>query len=72
MRSAGKGTIYMKTLKQMDNRELFCILSGEGDIVQQTLLKNILWNYKKKHPDLVGNLDEMDLAAIVAEMTAEA
>ncbi len=72
MRRAGKGTIYMKTLKQMDNRELFCILSGEGDIVQQTLLKNILRNYKKKHPDLVGNLDEMDLAAIVAEMTAEA
>ena len=62
----------MKTLKQMDNRELFCILSGEGDIVQQTLLKNILRNYKKKHPNLVGNLDEMDLAAIVAEMTAEA
>ena len=72
MRSAGKETIYMKTLKQMDNRELFCILSGEGDIVQQTLLKNILRNYKKKHPNLVGNLDEMDLAAIVAEMTAEA
>ena len=62
----------MKTLKQMDNRELFCILSGEGDIVQQTLLKNILRNYKKKHPELVGNFDEMDLAAIVAEMTAEA
>lgn len=72
MRRAGKGTIYMKTLKQMDNRELFCVLSGEGDIVQQTLLKNILRNYKKKHPELVGNLDEMDLAAIVAEMTAEA
>ena len=72
MRRAGKGTIYMKTLKQMDNRELFCVLSGEGDIVQQTLLKNILRDYKKKHPELVGNLDEMDLAAIVAEMTAEA
>ncbi len=61
----------MKTLKQMNNRELFCVLTGDGDIMQQTMLKNLLRDYKEKHPDQVGRFGELDLTAIVAEMTAE-
>ena len=61
----------MKTLKQMNNRELFCVLTGDGDIMQQTLLKNLLRAYKEKHPEKVGRFGEMDLTAIVAEMAAE-
>ncbi len=70
-RGAGKEPEYMKTLKQMNNRELFCVLTGDGDIMQQTLLKNLLRDYKKKYPDKVGQFGEMDLTAIVAEMTSE-
>ena len=61
----------MKTLKQMNNRELFCVLTGDGDIMQQTMLKDLLRNYKEKYPDKVGRFGEIDLAGIVAEMTAE-
>ena len=60
----------MKALREMNNRELFCLLTGEGDIVQQTLLKDILLAYKEKHPEKVGRFGEVDLAAIVSEMTA--
>ena len=59
----------MKTLREMNNRELFCLLTGEGEIVQQTMLRNIILAYKKKYPEKVGHFGEMDLAAIVAEMT---
>lgn len=61
----------MKSLKEMDNRELFCILTGEGEIVQQTMLKNLILAYKAKYPERVGQFGEMDLAAIVAEMSEE-
>lgn len=61
----------MKTLKQMSSRELFCVLTGDGDIMQQTMLKKLLRDYKEKHPEKVGRFGEIDLAAIVAEMTAE-
>ena len=62
----------MKSLREMDNRELFCVLTGDGDIIQQTMLRNIITEYKAKYPDKVGQFGEMDLAAIVAEMSAEA
>ena len=61
----------MKPLRKMDNRELFCILAGDGDIVQQAMLRNIIQEYKAKYPEKVGHFGEMDLSAIVAEMTAE-
>ena len=61
----------MKTLKEMDNRELFCVLTGDGEIMQQTVLRNLILQYKKKHPEKVGRFGEMDLAAIVAEMSEE-
>jgi len=61
----------MKALKEMNNRELFGVLTGDGEIVQQTMLKNLIRDYKAKHPEMVGHLGEVDLAAIVAEMTAE-
>ena len=60
-----------KALKEMNNRELFGVLTGDGEIVQQTMLKNLIWAYKAKHPEMVGKLGEMNLAAIVAEMSAD-
>ncbi len=60
----------MKSLREMDNRELFCVLTGDGDIIQQTMLRNIIMEYKAKYPEKVGQFGEMDLAAIVAEMSA--
>lgn len=63
--------IAIKTLREMNNRELFCLLTGEGEIIQQTMLRNIILAYKKKHPEKVGHFGEMDLAAIVAEMNEE-
>ena len=61
----------MKSLREMDNRELFCVLTGDGDIIQQTMLRNLIMEYKAKYPEKVGQFGEMDLAAIVAEMSAE-
>ncbi len=61
----------MKTLKEMNNRELFCVLTGDGEIVQQTMLRNLIRAYKAKYPEKVGCFGEMDLAAIVAEMTED-
>ena len=61
----------MKSLLEMNNRELFCVLTGDGDIVQQTMLRQLILNYKAKYPEKVGHFGEMDLSAIVAEMAAE-
>lgn len=61
----------MKSLREMTSRELFCVLTGDGEIVQQTMLRNIIIAYKEKYPEKVGHFGEMDLAAIVAEMTEE-
>ena len=61
----------MKSIKEMNSCELFCLLTGDGDAVQQAMLKQILLDYKAKYPEKVGHFGEMDLAAIVKEMTAE-
>ena len=61
----------MKSIKEMNSRELFCLLTGDGDAVQQAMLKQILLDYKAKYPEKGGHFGEMDLAAIVKEMTAE-
>ncbi len=61
----------MKSLKEMNNRELFCILTGDGEVVQQVMLKNLIQEYKKKYPEKEGQFGEMDLSAIVAEMSDE-
>lgn len=53
----------------MTNRELFCLLTGDGDVVQQAMLRQFILGYKKKYPDKVGHFGEMDLKAIVAEMS---
>ena len=39
--------------------------------VNRKQLKQILLDYKAKYPEKVGHFGEMDLAAIVKEMTAE-
>ncbi len=59
----------MKPLTEMNNRELFCILTGDGEVFQQLMLKNIINDYKAKYPDKIGQFGEIDLSAIVAEMT---
>lgn len=59
----------MKALSEMNNRELFCVLTGDQDVIRQAKLKNLILAYREKHPEKVGE-GEMDLAAIVAEMTA--
>jgi hypothetical protein len=59
----------MKPLKEMTSRELFCLLTGDGDAMQQAMLKELILAYKAKYPEKVGHFGEMDLAAIVAEMT---
>ena len=61
----------MKSIKEMNSRELFCLLTGDGDAVQQAMLKQILLDYKAKYPEKVGHFGEMDLVAIVKEMTAD-
>ena len=61
----------MKSLREMNTRELFCVLTGDGEIVQQTMLKNIILAYKEKYPEKVGRFGELDLSAIVAEMADE-
>ena len=59
----------MKPLTEMNNRELFCVLTGDGEIIQQTMLKELILAYKKKYPERVGKFGEVDLSAIVKEMT---
>ncbi len=61
----------MKKLTEMNNRELFCVLTGDGEIVQQSMLKELILAYKAKYPEKVGHFGEMDLSAIVKEMMAE-
>ena len=61
----------MKTLKEMNNRELFCVLTGDGEDMEAALPANPNLQYKKKYPEKVGRFGEMDLAAIVAEMSEE-
>ena len=60
-----------KKLSEMTNRELFCVLTGDRDVLRQARLQNLILAYRKKHPERVGE-GELDLAAIVAEMEAEA
>ena len=59
----------MKSLKEMTSRELFCLLTGDGEVMQQAMLRDIILAYKAKYPKKVGHFGEMDLAEIVAEMT---
>ena len=59
----------MKPLTEMSSRELFCLLTGDGDVVQQAMLKNLILSYKSKYPEKVGQFGEMDLRRIVLEMT---
>lgn len=59
----------MKSLKEMNNLELFCILTGDGEVVQQMMLKDILQRYKEKYPEKLEQFNTIDLAAIVAEMS---
>ena len=57
-------------LTEMNNRELFCVLTGDRGVLLQARLQNLIRDYKRKHPEKVGKLGEVDLSAIVAEMSA--
>ncbi len=61
----------MKALTEMNNRELFCVLTGDKGVLPQAQLQDIIHRYKRKYPERAGKFGEMDLSAIVAEMTAE-
>lgn len=61
----------MKNLNEMNNRELFCVLTGDRGVLAQAQLQDLILRYKKKYPEKVGQLGEVDLSAIVAEMSAE-
>ena len=37
----------MKALTEMNNRELFCLLAGDDNIVQQAKLKEIILAYRQ-------------------------
>ena len=58
----------MKALTEMDNRELFCVLTGDRGVVPQAMLQNMIRAYKQKYPERVGQIGEVDLSAIVKEM----
>ncbi len=58
----------MKSLTEMDNRELFCVLTGDRGVVPQAMLQNMIRAYQKKYPEKVGQIGEVDLSAIVREM----
>ena len=62
----------MKALTEMTNRELFCVLTGDRGVLAQAQLQNLILRYKEKYPEKVGKLGEVDLSAIVAEMSGEA
>lgn len=55
-----------KSFLEMSNRELFCILAGDGDIMAQTLLKKMIREFMKKYPDR-----EADLSTMVKVMAEE-
>ncbi len=59
----------MKALTEMTNRELFCVLTGDRGVLQQAQLQELIVRYKARHPEKVGQLGEVDLSAIVAEMS---
>ena len=61
----------MKTLSEMNNRELFCVLTGDKGVVPQAMLQNMIRAYKARHPEKAGKIGEVDLSAIVAEMASE-
>lgn len=61
----------MKNLNEMNNRELFCVLTGDRGVLAQAQLQDLILRYKEKYPEKVGQLGEVDLSAIVAEMSAE-
>ena len=59
-----------KKLSEMTERELFCVLTGDRDVLRQARLQEMILAYRKKHPESVGT-GAVDLTAIVAEMSAE-
>ena len=45
----------MKSIKEMNSRELFCLLTGDGDAVQQAMLEQMLLGDQGKDQDKVGH-----------------
>ena len=55
-----------KALSEMDNRELFCALTGEYGVVQQAYVQKAFRRYKEKHGEY-GDLTEMIREALAEE-----
>ncbi len=56
-----------KSLKEMDNKELFCALTGEYGVVDQVYVQNAFRKYKEIHGEY-GELTEMIRAAVNGEL----
>ena len=51
-----------KTMYEMSNRELFCVLTGEKGVMAQMYLQNLIREY------MAANTDEPDLQTMVRRM----
>ena len=56
-----------KALNEMNNRDLFCALTGEYGVVKQAYVQNAFRRYKKIHGDY-AELTEMIRAAANGEL----
>lgn len=57
-----------KSFLEMSNRELFCILTGDRDVMAQMALQKIIRKFMAKHPDREEDLQTM--VRIIAEEEA--
>ena len=55
-----------KTMYEMSNRELFCVLTGEKGVMAQMYLQNLIREY------MAANTDEPDLQTMVRRMVDKA
>ena len=56
-----------KALSEMDNKELFCALTGEYGVVKQAYVQNAFRRYKEIHGEY-AELTEMIRAAASGEL----
>ena len=56
-----------KALSEMDNKELFCALTGEYGVVKQAYVQNAFRRYKETHGEY-AELTEMIRAAVSGEL----
>ncbi|MBQ0001409.1 MAG: hypothetical protein KBT01_07740 [Clostridiales bacterium] len=55
----------VKSFLEMSNRELFCVLTGDRDVMAQMALQKIIRKYMKEYPD--RDADLMTMVKVIAE-----